>query len=125
MLLIMAANGTPRLHPVRVVAPLYLNAYLAIRQLVRILPDHLGRHGPSYVDSGTVQRWKQPLRYAPGELLCRTAPHCAREVRQKGLTGVARQEAVRTARERILRALRTQVKIRHWGAVILPIAIYK
>lgn len=99
--------------------------FTVIGKLVRRFPEPTRSDSPAYVDSATLETWRQPLRHAPGELLCRTAPSCAAKVRDQELTGASRREAASEARARILHALNTQIRIDRDGAVILPIAIYK
>jgi hypothetical protein len=99
--------------------------FTVLGKLVRRFPEPTKRHRPAYVDSATEETWEQALKRAPAELLCRTAPQCARQVRRDGLSTAKRHKAIEKGRERILEALKTQTSIPTRGAVILPIAIYK
>ncbi|HEX6665525.1 MAG TPA: hypothetical protein VF081_02905 [Solirubrobacterales bacterium] len=77
----------------------------------------------AYVDSATKETWGPALKGAPGELLCRTAPDCAGEIR--GEEASERDDEIARNRRKILEALGEQTIIPERGAVILPIAIYK
>jgi hypothetical protein len=95
-------------------------------KLVRRFPEPAqGPRQLAYVDSATQETWEQALRRAPGELLCRTAPDCAGEIRGEGVSSEERDDAIDENRSEILRALESQTIIPERGAVILPIAIYK
>lgn len=98
-------------------------------KLVRRFPEPTqGTRKFAYVDSATQETWEQALRRAPGELLCRTAPQCAAEIRGRGgedVSNAERVDAIKGNRSEILAALEAQTSILDRGAVILPIAIYK
>lgn len=100
-------------------------------KLVRLFPEAevQEERAQAYVDSATQETWEQPLRRAPGELLCRTEPKCAAEMREmenEGEPTVAeRNGLLRKTRRLILEKLDEQTTIPERGAVILPIAIYK
>jgi hypothetical protein len=96
-----------------------------VGKVIRIFPELKHDHVPAYVDSPTLEIWERPLRRAPGELLCRTDPRCAKRVREARLRGKARRAEIRASRVRALSALREQTAIGRRGAVILPIGIYK
>lgn len=113
--------------------------FTVVGKVVRIFPELSDKHEPPYIDSPTLETWEQPLRRAPGELLCRTEQKCIDDVREgivvdkdgdetkvdHPLAGEQRREAIEEARDRILTALKSQTTIDRRGAVILPIAIYK
>lgn len=99
--------------------------FMVVGKVVRVFPEDDDEHKPAYVDSATLRTWEQPLRNAPGELLCRTDPRCAWKVHQYHLRGKALLRATKESRERALAALREQTMIGKRGAVIIPIAIYK
>ncbi|HVQ57345.1 MAG TPA: hypothetical protein VMS60_00420 [Solirubrobacterales bacterium] len=98
-------------------------------KLVRRFPEPMqGTRELAYVDSATQETWEQALRRAPGELLCRTAPQCAAEIREHGgeeVSDAERAHAIKDNRREILGKLEEQTTIPDRGAVILPIAIYK
>jgi hypothetical protein len=100
-------------------------SFTVVGKMVRRFPERFRDHHPAYIDSATLETWEHPLRKAPGELLCRTEPRCITRVRRERLRGPDREGAIRSARRRILTALREQTEIGKLGAVILPIAIYK
>jgi len=83
------------------------------------------RQKPVYVDEATLQTWRGPIRHAPGALICRTDSSCAAREQDNRLIGPARRGAIRSARRRDLRSLDQQTEIGKFGAVILPLAIYK
>lgn len=100
--------------------------FTVVGKMVRRFPEPTRRHDPAYVDSPTLETWEQALQHAPGDLLCRTAPKCAGEIRSgPPLTTRRLHRRIEGARQRILTALKTQTSIPKRGAVILPIAIYK
>ena len=99
--------------------------FTVVGKLVRVFPEDGNDHQPAYVDSPTLETWKQPLSEAPLQLLCRTDPECTERVRKDGATDQEREEAVHHARAWALEALEEQTKIARRGAVIVPIAIYK
>ena len=99
--------------------------FTVVGKVVRIFPELSHDHDPAYVDSPTLETWEQPLKTAPGELICRTDPLCAKKVRQGKLRGKKRHREIRASRTRELAALHEQVVIGERGAVIVPIAIYK
>jgi hypothetical protein len=113
--------------------------FTVVGKVVRIFPELSDKHQPPYIDSPTLETWEQPLRRAPGELLCRTEQQCIDDVREgivvgkdgdetnvdSPLVGEQRRKAIEEARDRILAALKSQTTIDRRGAVILPIAIYK
>lgn len=99
--------------------------FTVVGKLVRVFPEDGNSHQPAYVDSPTLETWKQPLSEAPLQLLCRTDPECTERVRKDGATDREREEAVHHARAWALEALEEQTKIARRGAVIVPIAIYK
>jgi len=98
-------------------------------KLVRRFPETTAHERKfAYVDSATQETWEQAIRRAPGELLCRTEPHCAAAIRGKGkeqLSDAERVDEIKESRREILDALEQQTSIPERGAVILPIAIYK
>lgn len=98
-------------------------------KLVRRFPEPTTQERKfAYVDSATQETWEQAIRRAPGELLCRTEPHCAAAIRGKGkeqLSDAERVDEMKENRREILDALEEQTSIPERGAVILPIAIYK
>jgi hypothetical protein len=86
----------------------------------------------SYIDSLTRELWTQPLVTAPKGLICRASPACARAIEESDLRGYARRvraervhSEIEGTRRHMLGALRRETKIKHAGAVILPIAIYR
>ena len=86
----------------------------------------------SYIDSLTRELWTQPLVSAPKGLICRASPDCARSIEESDLLGYARRvhaervhSEIEGFRRHMLGALRRETKIKHAGAVILPIAIYR
>jgi len=99
---------------------------------VRILPEpsrplpkldtKKGATEEAYVDSATRETWGRPLEGALFHLLCRSYPLCQERVRAGGKK---KAEALADTRGRIEKVLGNQTQIRHRGAVILPIAIYK
>ena len=99
--------------------------FTVVGKIVRIFPEKRNDHRPAYIDSPTRETWEEPLRRAPGELICRTEPRCIKEVREVQAEGTARKRAIREARTRVLAALTEQTMIERDGAVILPVAIYK
>ena len=99
--------------------------FTVVGKIVRIFPEKRSDHLPAYIDSPTRETWEEPLRRAPGELICRTEPRCIKEVREQQAEGTARKRAIREARTRVLAALTEQTMIERDGAVILPVAIYK
>jgi hypothetical protein len=100
--------------------------YTVLGKLVRRFPEPTSNHHPAYVDSATDETWERAIELAPGELLCRTTPACARAVRRgHGLKGPKRTEEVEATRTHILKTLKEQTTIPNRGAVILPIGIYK
>jgi hypothetical protein len=99
--------------------------FTVLGKLVRIFPEKKRDHDPAYIESATREIWEQPLRRAPGELLCRTDHLCSARVRKGNLPSRTREKAVEAARARALAALARQTQIKREGAVILPIAIYK
>jgi hypothetical protein len=99
--------------------------FTVMGKVVRIFPERTRDHRPAYVDSATLETWQNPLRRAPGELLCRTEPRCAKLVREEDLGRAKRRKAIEASRARILTALNTQTAIDRRGAVIIPVAIYK
>lgn len=104
--------------------------FIVIGKLVRIFdepkegPDNEGE-GESqypYIDSATRVLWKNPLRDAPDELVCRSHRLCVHAARKpRG----ARRKATKEARQEMLRELKRQTRVERVGAVILPIAIYR
>ncbi len=99
--------------------------FTVVGKVVRIFPELHHDHDPAYVDSPTLETWEQPLKTAPGELICRTDPRCAKNVRQEKLRGRKRHREIKASRTRELTALHEQIVIGKHGAVILPIGIYK
>lgn len=99
--------------------------FTVVGKLVRTFPEKKKDSPPAYIDSATRETWEQPLRGAPGELLCRTDPFCIDKVRKEDLEGEDRKNATDAARHEVLTALEEQTEIARQGAVILPIAIYK
>jgi hypothetical protein len=101
-------------------------SYTVLGKLVRRFPESTSHHYPAYIDSATDETWERALALAPGELLCRTTPACARAIRLGGgLSGARRTKEIEATRTQILGALKKQTTIPHRGAVILPIGIYK
>ena len=100
-------------------------SFTVLGLMVRRFPERTKPHHPAYVDSATEETWEQALKRAPGELLCRTAPKCAEQVRGERQSGSRRARTIERARDRILTALKTQASIPRRGAVVLPIGIYK
>lgn len=99
--------------------------FTVVGKIVRVFPEPGHQHEPAYIDSPTRETWEQPLKSAPKELLCRTDPKCTGKVRDNNLTGTARSEAAKEARDTVLETLTRQTTIERRGAVILPVAIYK
>jgi hypothetical protein len=99
--------------------------FTVVGKVVRVFPEHGDLLTPRYVDSATLETWEKPLRNAPGQLICRTEPSCAKPVRAEGLRGAALRAKIEASRERELRALHRETAIPRRGAVILPIAVYK
>lgn len=99
--------------------------FTVVGKLVRTFPEKQDDPPPAYIDSATRETWEQPLRRAPGELLCRTDPSCINEVRGKKLADEDRRRAINKTRHDTLTALEEQTEIARQGAVILPVAIYK
>jgi hypothetical protein len=94
-------------------------------KVVRIFPELQHDHDPAYVDSPTLETWEQPIKSAPGELICRTDPRCAKNVRREKLRGGKRRREIKASRTRELAALHEQTVIGQRGAVIIPVGIYK
>lgn len=101
--------------------------FTVVGKLVRTFPEPGKENRPAYVDSATRETWEQPLRQAPGELLCRSDFRCVQWIRNKKLTLTAaeRKAVVEGSLRRALAALESQTQINWEGAVILPVAIYK
>ena len=72
---------------------------------MRIFPEKRSDHRPAYIDSPTRETWEEPLRRAPGELICRTEPRCIKEVREQQTEGIARKRAIRAARSPSARSI--------------------
>lgn len=98
--------------------------FTVVGKLVRIFPEPNLNRTPAYIDSPTRETWEQPLRHAPGELLCRTDPVCFSEL-SKQESADDRAAVIEESRQRALEALSDQTQIQSRGAVILPVAIYK
>jgi hypothetical protein len=86
----------------------------------------------SYIDSLTRELWAHPLASAPKSLICRASPACATAIEESGLRGSALRaraagahSQIEVIRRHMLNALHRETEIKHAGAVILPIAIYR
>lgn len=99
--------------------------FTVVGKLVRQFPEPSREEPPAYIDSPTRETWLEPVKRAPGELLCRTDPECIVLVRKRRMSGRKRRTALKESRERMIRALKAQTMIKENGAVILPVAIYK
>lgn len=99
--------------------------FTVVGKLVRQFPEPGRDDSPAYVDSPTRETWLEPLKRAPGELLCRTDPECVVLVRRSSLSTEERRRAIAESRKRMIEALKAQTAIDENGAVILPVAIYK
>lgn len=99
--------------------------FTVVGKVLRIFPEAGEPKRPAYVDAATRETWEQPLRQVSGELLCRTEPRCAKQIREQGFDEAEHVRATEKARKRVIKAMRTQTAIGNRGAVIIPVAIYK
>jgi hypothetical protein len=107
--------------------------FTVVGKVVRVFtpPANAGVQGSevpkfAYIDTPTRQTWRDALRGAPGELICRSNLACAGRIEAKGgMTGANRRKLIAETRAGMLRELARETNIEGDGALIVPVAIFR